>query len=135
MQYIAINAAPILLAALAGFAVSLLYAAAVKRAGRGGTGGVRGAVGLAVVAFVAQGWLACILAGALILAPRGAGAWTMALGSAVVIWIGFVLPSVFVSLRFRGSPVAAALLDGLLWLAVMLVQAAVLQLVGVSRPA
>ena len=83
---------------------------------------------------MAQGWLACILAGALILAPHQAGVWVMSLGSAVIIWIGFVLPSLLTTLRFRRVPLPAALADCALWLAVMLLQAGVLQLVGLQRP-
>lgn len=131
MQYILLNLRPIIAATLAGFLLSVAYAAALRRAG---PGGARLDPILAACALVAQGWLACILAGALILAPRQAGAWTMALGSAVVIWIGFVLPTLFVTLRWRGSRAAGALGDCLAWLGVMLVQAAVLQIVGVSRP-
>ena len=131
MQYILINALPILLATLAGLLVSVGYAAAGRRGGFD----VSGAARLAALAFVAEGWLACILAGALILAPRQAGAWTMALGSAVIIWIGFVVPALAVTLRFRGSAIRAILSDSFLWLAVMLVQAVVLHLVGLTRPA
>jgi hypothetical protein len=40
---------------------------------------------------LAEFWLASILAGALILAPSQAGVWVRALGSAVVILIGFVV--------------------------------------------
>ena len=131
MQYILINAVPILLATLAGLLVSAGYAAVSRPAGLD----VSDALGLATLAFVAQGWLACILAGALILAPRQAGAWTMALGSAVIIWIGFVFPALAVTLRFRGSAVRVILSDSFVWLAVMLVQAVVLHLVGLTRPA
>ena len=130
MQYILLNARPILAATLAGFFLSVAYAAT----GGAGMGGARRTAGLAALAFVAQGWVACILAGALILAPRQAGAWTMALGSAAVIWVGFILPTLVVTLRFRGSRAGAALGDALAWLAIMLVQAAVLQLVGLARP-
>ena len=131
MQYIFINAIPILLATLCGFVVSLLYALTVRGAELRG----RGALQWAALAFIAEGWLACILAGALILAPRQAGVWTMALGSALIIWIGFVLPALFVTLRFRGSAMGPALADNAGWLAVMLVQAGVLQLVGLAKPA
>ena len=131
MQYILINALPIFLATLCGFLVSLAYAAANRAAGSEIRGGLRSAA----LAFVAEGWLACILAGALILAPHQAGAWTMAVGSAVIIWIGFVLPTLFVTLRFRGSAIGPALADNVMWLVLMLVQAGVLQLVGLAKPA
>ena len=131
MQYILTNAGPILLATCAGLLVSAVYAGL---AGGGAETGRGSRAALALLAFVAQGWLACILAGALILAPHQASAWVMALGSAVVIWIGFVLPALAVTLRFRGVRTPAALCDGGLWLAVMLAQAAVLQLVGLKHP-
>jgi hypothetical protein len=83
---------------------------------------------------VAQGWFAAILAGALILAPAKAGDWTMALGSAVVIWIGFVVPVSIVTLRARQQRWSAALLDCLYWLVVMLVQAIVLKSWGLVPP-
>ena len=58
----------------------------------------------------------------------------MALGSAVVIWLGFVLPSVVLTLRWRRVGVGGALADGAAWLAVMLTQAAVLHLIGLAKP-
>ena len=131
MQYILLNAAPILLATAVGFVVSLAYAAVSGRR----AAARRGDVGLAAAAFVSEGWLACILAGALILAPPQASPWVMALGSAVVIWIGFVLPALLVSLPFRGVRLPTALADGVAWLAVMLAQASVLHLAGLHRPA
>lgn len=79
-------------------------------------------------------WLAAILAGALILAPVDAQRWTIALGSAFIIWVGFVLPTLVATLRSRGVGWLAALADAGAWLAAMLVQAAVLQLVGLIRP-
>ncbi len=130
MQYILLNALPILAATLARLLVSAAYVAVGARGRRGS----RPDLLLAVVALVAQGWLASILAGALILAPRQAGAWTMALGSAVIIWIGFVLPALFTTLRLRKVSSGAALADCAAWLAVMLIQAAVLQLIGLTPP-
>ena len=130
MQYILQNIVAIAAATLAGLLVSGLYAAA----GRRGGGLRRGRWGLLALAVVTQGWLASILAGALILAPPQAGAWTMALGSAVVIWIGFVLPAVLLTLRWREVRWGAALADGAAWLAVMATQAAVLHLIGLTKP-
>ena len=130
MQYILQNFPAIAAATLAGLVVTGLYA----RVGRRGGGSRRGRVLLLALAVVTQGWLASILAGALILAPPQAGAWTMALGSAVVIWIGFVLPSVLLTLRWRAVRWGSALADCAAWLAVMMTQAAVLHLIGLTRP-
>lgn len=131
MIYIVLNLTPILAATLAGLAVGGLYHAAV---GRGGARARGLSPSLVVVAALAEFWLCAILAGAVILAPSKAGAWTMALGSAVIIWIGFVAPAVLVTLRYRGLPWRTASLDCLHWLAVMATQAAVLRLIGVSAP-
>jgi len=58
----------------------------------------------------------------------------MALGTAVVIWIGFVVPVLVVTLSYRGLPRRIVLLDGGHWLGLMLVQAVVLKLVGLTAP-
>lgn len=86
-------------------------------------------------ATVALFWLAAILAGALILAPVDASPWTVALGSAFVIWIGFVLPALSIALTLRGSRWSTSLADATWWLAIMLAQAAVLHGVGLVKPA
>lgn len=127
MHYILLNAQPILLATLAGLLVSLAY-----HVGLGRSGGARWPV-LAIAA-PAQRWLCCILAGAVILAPtdQGAGPWTMALGSAIIIWVGFIAPALVLSYAYRAVRIRAALADAVAWLAIMLAQAAVLRGVGVA---
>lgn len=132
MIYIVQNALPILVATLAGLAVGLLFDRLLRRAG----GAARHPLArLLPTALVAEGWFCAILAGALILAPAAKGsAWTMAIGSAVVIWIGFVAPALIVTARYRALPWRTALLDAGHWLAVMLVQAVVLQSIGLHAP-
>jgi hypothetical protein len=122
MIYILLNAVPILLATLAG----LLAGMVVHRG--------RVTVGDAAVRYAAQVWFAAILAGALILAPPRAAAWLMAMGSAIVIWIGFVVPVTVVTLRQHriGWPLVAR--DCGYWLLVMLVQALVLKTWGLVPP-
>ncbi|MBC8129900.1 MAG: hypothetical protein H7Y08_06220 [Rhizobiaceae bacterium] len=135
MIYIVLNAIPILLAAVAGLGVGALYH--VLSAGRVVSTAppmAANPVPLLATVFVAEAWLASILAGALILAPPEAGEWTMAIGSAVVIWIGFVVPVLAVTAVYRATPLGAATLDAMHWLAVMLVQAAVLQTIGLTPP-
>ncbi len=123
MLYIVTNIAPIAAAAIVGLVVLRLgFRARLARAS------------LAVAA-AALFWLAAILAGALILAPVDAGAWTIALGTAFVIWAGFVLPVLAVALPARGASLVRALADAALWLAIMLVQAATLHGVGLIKPA
>ena len=135
MIYILLNALPILAATIASLGFGACYHAALGRIGRQHRGLVvnRGP-GFLLLAFAAQAWLAAILAGALILAPAKAGVWTMALGSAVVIWLGFVLPVVAVTLRYRNLPARLVALDCGHWLAVMLIQAVVMKTIGLVPP-
>lgn len=133
MIYIWLNAVPIGLATLAALVMGLLYAriGARRRAGRRPE---RPGIGLLLLAIITLAWFAAILAGALILAPPQAPAWVMAIGSAAVIWAGFVLPVVLLTGRFRAIAGGRVLADSLWWLAVMLVQAVVLQGWGLMPP-
>ena len=126
MIYILLNAPAILAATLASLVIGALYLRLAGLPHRG--------MGLLVTAASAQGWFASILAGALILAPAKAGDWTMAIGSAVVIWVGFVVPVSVVTLRARRYHWSAAVLDSLYWLVIMLVQALVLKSIGLVPP-
>lgn len=122
MSYILTNALPILLAGAVGTALlAALW---------------RGRMGPATLlaAFALLSWLSAILAGALILAPVEAGVWTVALGTAGIIWVGFVLPAVAVTLAARGVGWPRVGADAGTWLLVMLVQAAVLRGIGVVGP-
>ena len=87
-----------------------------------------------VLTAIAEFWLAAILAGALILAPQQADPWMMAIGTAVIIWIGFIVPVLLITLRFRGLPGPMAAADSLHWLLVMLAQAAIMQQLGLVAP-
>ncbi len=132
MIYIVQNALPILAATLAGLAFAALWYSLL---GRSGEPGVRHySAGLIVTDLVAEFWFASILAGALILAPPKADPWMMAIGSAVVIWIGFVVPALVVTLRHRGEGVRTVAIDCGHWLGVMVVQAVVLHAIGLVPP-
>jgi hypothetical protein len=130
MIYIFLNSGAILLANLAGLAFGAAWQSipAFRRPASSNT------LVTLVIAFMAQAWLCAILAGALILAPPKGGVWTMTLGSAFVIWLGFVAPSLIASYRYRAIPLRSALWDCTLWLGTMLVQAVVLRLVGLIPP-
>jgi hypothetical protein len=135
MIYIAINAGAILMATLAGMAFGAAYYRVADR--NRAIGLTRNGAKLAtsiLLIFVAEFWFASILAGALILAPPEAGRWTMALGSAVVIWIGFVVPALIVTHRLRGMPTREAVTDCGHWLGAMIVQVVVLQSMGLQPP-
>jgi hypothetical protein len=129
MIYLWLNIGPILLATLAGLAAGGLWATVTEPPGWG-----RGGPSAFALRFAAEAWLAGILAGALILAPVTAGRWVVAFGSAFIIWVGFILPALLVTLRARGHGSGVALRDCARWLLVMLTQAAVLRAVGLTPP-
>lgn len=130
MIYILVNIRAIALATVGGLVVGLLY----KLVGGDATGAPGFPLSLIATAVLAEFWLASILAGALILAPPRAGPWVMAVGSAVVIWIGFVLPALLVTALSRGLSFEAGLADCGQWLAAMVAEAIILHLVGLTKP-
>ena len=87
------------------------------------------------LAFVAEFWIAAIMAGALILTPEEAGEWSMALGTAFILWIGFVFPTIMVNHRYGMRPWSLTFIDTGHWLGVFVLQVIVLQLLGLSAPA
>ena len=127
MIYIYLNLLPILIATALGLAIGAAY--------RTLFGPHRPmSVGTLIVILVGEFWLAAILAGALILAPDKASPWVMAVGSAVVIWAGFVLPSILVTQRFRAMQWSEVLGDCGYWLVTMMVQAVAMKLIGLVPP-
>ncbi|MEI6417708.1 MAG: hypothetical protein WCO82_01430 [Sphingomonadales bacterium] len=121
MIYLWLNALPILLATLAGLAMGLVL---VRPPG----------LGPSCLAFASAAWLCGILAGALILAPPKGPVWVMSLGSALVIWAGFVAPVLATSLRLAGKCWGIVGRHAGWWLLMMLVQAAVLRGWGLVAP-
>lgn len=122
MIYIVLNAPAIIAAALAGLGFGALW---YRR---------RIAIDVILITVASGLWLSAILAGALILAPSEAGVWTMTIGSAVVIWAGFVAPALLAAYRLRGLPLSTFLADSGYWLGAMTTQAFVLRLVGLVPP-
>ena len=136
LTYITLNLVSITAAAVASFLFGAVYYVMLKRpyASASGTGTERRSIGTYATVFAAEWWLAAILIGALILAPVEAGLWTVGLGSAAIIWVGFVLPATVVNTRLRAEPWTLALIDAFHWLGVMLVQAVVMILIGTTAP-
>lgn len=135
MTYISLNLVVILAATCAGLAVGAAYAIPYRRLSGGRELNIHwSGVGFLVLAAVAEFWLAAILAGALILAPSQADAWTMSLGSAFIIWIGFVVPVLAVTHAFHARPTRVICLDVAHWFVVMTAQAATLQAIGLTKP-
>ena len=125
--YILLNLLPITLATL----LSLVIGYGWHRALGGGSALGSGTIALAAVG---EFWLAAILAGALILAPPKADPWVMAIGSAVVIWAGFVLPAVAISLAHRRISPGGVASEALHWLVVMTAQAVLMKTIGLVPP-
>ena len=130
MNYIADNLTAILSATLVGLVIGAAFGGLSDRLSQAR----RPRLALILVALLSEFWLAAILAGALILAPVQANPWTIAIMTPIVIWIGFVVPVLVTSYRFRTLAASALLLDLLHWLSVMVCQAAVLHLIGLTRP-
>jgi hypothetical protein len=137
MDYILLNALPITAATLAGFAFGALYYIALRAAyatASGTDSRARRSLSTYALIFLAQWWMAAILIGAIILAPAEASKWTMGLGSAVIIWIGFVAPTTLINTRLALRPYRLAFIDAVHWLGVMLIQASVMLLIGATPP-
>ena len=126
MIYIALNAVPIAMAMIASLLIGAVW---LKLAAQGQLGWAKTAL-IALALF----WSAAILAGALILAPPEASAWTMAIGSAVVIWIGFVAPAIAVTLSVAGVAAARIASACGYWLVAMVLQAVIMQAWGLVPP-
>ena len=122
MIYVVLNAWPIIVAALAAVGMGALW---YRRAVPTGT---------IMTIIAAHLWLGAILAGALILAPPKGGVWTMTIGSAVVIWAGFVAPTLVASYRLRALGWRVIAIDAGYWLAAMVLQATIMRIIGLVPP-
>ena len=122
MIYIALNAIPIIAAALAGLGFATVW---YRK---------RMPVKALVILFLANVWLGAILAGALILAPPKGGIWTMTIGSAVVIWAGFVAPALAGGYQVRKIKARSLAADCGYWLVAMVAQAVIMRIIGLTAP-
>ncbi len=84
-----------------------------------------------VITFVALVVMSLMLAG--IMGHLGAAGYTVKNGiiSGAAIWLGFVITTMIVNHGFGGAKAALTAIDGGHWLAVLVVQGAVLGLLGV----
>lgn len=127
MEYINLNLTPIAVATIVGLLVGLAHFLIARP-------GERPGLDFVLLCAIAEFWIAVILAGALLTAPPMAQPVVMAFGTAILLWIGFVVPMLMVNLRFRGmaGPLAAA--DSLHWLLVLLAQTSVMYFLGLELP-
>jgi hypothetical protein len=84
-----------------------------------------------VIAFLAQLVMAWVLAG--VIGHLGPGEVTLRNGviSAAFVWLGFVITTLTVNNAFQGGRHTLTLIDGGHWLGVLLLQGAVIGLVGI----
>ena len=84
-----------------------------------------------ILAFIAQLIMAWVLAG--VIGHLGPGEVTFRNGviSAAFIWLGFVITTLAVNHAFQGAKRELTLIDGGHWLGVLLLQGAVIGIVGV----
>lgn len=87
-----------------------------------------------ILVAIAQFWLATVLAGALLLGPPTGRPWLAMLSTVFIIWVGFIVPPLMVTLRFRNHPGPLAAADSVHWLLVLLVQASVMMSLGLNQP-
>ncbi|WP_417677709.1 DUF1761 domain-containing protein [Roseibium sp.] len=81
-----------------------------------------------LLTFFCQLLMAFVLAG--VIYHTGETTLKAGLISAVLIWLGFVVTTQIVNHRFQGAPWALTLIDGGHWLGVLLIQGAVIGLIG-----
>lgn len=129
MIYIYLNLVPILAATAIALLIGAVYHTTFARNAPRRVG-----AGTVVVAALGSFWFASILAGALILAPPKAAPWIMAVGTAVVIWAGFVLPAVAITQSYRRARLASIVGDSAYWLVAMAAQAIAMKLIGLVPP-
>lgn len=143
MIYIFENILAILAATIAAFAFGALYYGTLSKpwmaAARLTEEDIKGPNGKPssvpyIISLFAEFWIASILAGALILAPVEANPWTTAIGTAIILWIGFVMPTMLVNHRYQMLPWSLTLIDAGHWLGVLTIQAFVLRLIGLEGP-
>lgn len=84
------------------------------------------------VAFIAELVMAWMLAGVVLHLSRGGLAVTLRNGliSAALMWAGFVMTSLVVNHAFQGARRALTLIDGGHWLGVLLIQGAIIGVMG-----
>jgi hypothetical protein len=85
-----------------------------------------------IIAFAAQLFMAWMLAGVLLHLARGGLPMNLRNGliSGALMWAGFVMTSLVVNHAFQGAKAKLTLIDGGHWLGVLLIQGAILGIMG-----
>jgi Protein of unknown function (DUF1761) len=96
--------------------------------------GTRGMVAALVITFLAELFMAWMLAGVLLhLAKGGTGmGWRGGMITAAFLWAGFVMTTLIVNHRYQMARPTLTLIDGGHWLGVLLIQGAILGAFGLA---
>ena len=137
MNFAGMNILAIGLAAVAGFAFGAVYYMSLSRQWLAAIGKTKeeisGKRSIApfITSFVALVVMAWVLAGTL--GHLGPGQVTLKNGviSALFVWVGFVATTVAVNNAFGGRKPMLSVIDGILWLGVLVVQGAIIGAMGV----
>lgn len=85
---------------------------------------------LFAITFIAQLVMAWVLA--CVMAQAGvAASWSGGLAAGALMWLGFVITCLVVNHGYQGSRWSHTVIDGMHWLGVLLIQGAVLGIIGV----
>jgi uncharacterized membrane protein required for colicin V production len=135
MDFTAINYIAVVVGAVASFAFGSIYYMAAAKPWRSAIGKTEAQVKQNmtampfVVALVAQLVMAYVLAA--VVASLGAVTPETGVYAGFLMWFGFVLTSMAVNHGFQGAKRSLTVIDGIHWLAVLLVQGLVIGLFGV----
>jgi len=137
MTFAGLNYLAVLIAAVAAFAWGAAYYMTLSRQWLAAVGMTKEQLGekrspvpfaISFVALLVMGW---VLAGTL--GHLGPGQVTVKNGiiSALFLWLGFVVTTVFVNNAYPGRKYALSVIDGIHWLGVLVIQGAIIGGMGV----
>ena len=137
MTFAGLNYLAVLIAAVAAFALGAAYYMTLSRQWLAAVGMTKEQLGekrspvpfvVSFVALLVMGW---VLAGTL--GHLGAGQVTVKNGiiSALFLWLGFVVTTVFVNNAYPGRRYSLSVIDSIHWLGVLVIQGAVIGGMGV----
>jgi hypothetical protein len=136
MTFAGVNYLAILIAALAGFGWGAIYYMTLSKQWLAAVGLTEEQLGQKrspvpfIISFVALVVMAWVLAGTL--GHLGPGQVTLKNGivSALFLWLGFVVTTVFVNNAYPGRKYSLSVIDSIHWLGVLVIQGAIIGAMG-----
>jgi Protein of unknown function (DUF1761) len=137
MTFAGLNFLAILIAAIAAFAWGAIYYTSLSKQWLAAVGMTKEQLGPKrspvpfVISFVAELVMAWVLAGTV--GHLGPGQVTLKNGiiSALFLWLGFVVTTVFVNNVYPGRKYSLSVIDSIHWLGVLVIQGAIIGAMGV----